>query len=161
MRAFMGIVALGAAWLSLDSPGRAEAADGNKAAVVITVTVPSGAEVSFDGSRTQQTGPVRRFYSPAIATGKTFKYHVTVLADGQEKKYDVSVRGGERIALDFRGGQVRETRGTGSGFFEPEAAAAAPAYAPAPFTAPRVVPFSPDNSTRNQPYGSAGAVGGG
>jgi uncharacterized protein (TIGR03000 family) len=163
MRALFGLVALAAACLAWSLPARAEAPEGNKAAVVITVLVPAGAEVSFDGTRTQQSGTMRRFVSPPIATGKTFKYQVAVTggADKMNVTRALRVRGGEQITLDFRDGQVRETRGTGSAFFEPEAARRAPAYVPTPFSGPRAMPFSPDNSTRNQPYGFAGAVGGG
>jgi len=163
MRLFMGGVALATACLLTCDLARAESPDGDKAAVVITVMVPSGAEVSFDGTKTQQTGTLRRFVSPPLATGKTFRYQITV-TDGADKvnvTKALSVRGGERVMLDFRDGQVRETRGTGSAFFEPQAVRAAPAYTPAPFSSPRVMPFNPDNSTRNQPYGSTGAVGGG
>jgi uncharacterized protein (TIGR03000 family) len=165
MRPLFGLVALATACLSLSSniPVRAEAPDSNKEAVIITMIVPADAVVSFDGTRTTQTGTRRTYYSPPVATGKTFKYQIEV-ADGQEKvKRDVAVRGGERITLDFRGGQVRETRGSGSAFFEPEAAGAAPAYVPSTFTRPGVVPLGgrEGDRTSSWPYGFGGAIGGG
>ena len=41
---------------------------------------PPGAEITFDGTKTQLTGTTRRFESPPIATGKTFKYQIVVAA---------------------------------------------------------------------------------
>jgi uncharacterized protein (TIGR03000 family) len=144
-------------------PARAAEPDVNKASVIITMLVPPGAEVSFDGAKTTQTGTSRRFESPPIATGKTFKYTI-VVTDGSEMTVSraVRVRGGERITLDFRGGEVRETRNTGTGnaYFEP---ARYPEYRPYFFSTGSGggTPLSPDNSPRNQPYGFGGAIGGG
>jgi uncharacterized protein (TIGR03000 family) len=163
MRTFLGVLAVAAASFGLFVPARAEAPNENKAPVVITMLVPAGAEVTFDGTKTTQTGTTRRFESPAIATGKTFKYQIVVV-DGTEMSVTRAVRvhGGERITLDFRGGEVRETRntGTGSAYFEP---ARYPEYRPFIYSSPGpgAIRLSPDDSPRNQPYGFGGAIGGG
>jgi uncharacterized protein (TIGR03000 family) len=158
MRALIGVFALGFGLFG-NIPARAEEPAGNKEPVVIMMLVPAGAEVTFDGTKTQQTGAQRRFESPPIPTDKTYKYRIHVVTP--EGELDVSralsVRGGERITLDFRGGQVRETRGTGRAFFEP-AGPVAPRYAPSAFPvySPGVAPFSPANSPRNLPWAPNG-----
>jgi uncharacterized protein (TIGR03000 family) len=44
----------------------------------LQLIVPDNAEVWFDGEKTSQTGTVREYVSPPLATGKTFTYDVRV-----------------------------------------------------------------------------------
>jgi uncharacterized protein (TIGR03000 family) len=158
MRTFIGGVILAAVGfgVSTEPSARAQAPDESKSPVIITMVLPADAAVSFDGTKTAQTGTLRRYYSPPIPTGKTFKYHIDVVVDGQEVKRSLSVRGGERITLDFRGGQVRERRGTGSAFFEPEMGAVPPRTSVPTFISPRpAAPLSPE-SPRNVPWSPNG-----
>jgi uncharacterized protein (TIGR03000 family) len=78
-------------------PARAEAPDGNKAPVVIRMSVPAGAQVSFDGTMTEQTGAQRKFESPPIATDKTFKYQIVVKDGDKVVTRTVRVMGGDWI----------------------------------------------------------------
>jgi uncharacterized protein (TIGR03000 family) len=49
---------------------------GSEAAkVLINVTVPADAKVTFQGAATTQTGTVRRFVSPSIAAGYRYSYN--------------------------------------------------------------------------------------
>lgn len=54
----------------------------------ITVAVPEGAEVWFDGHKTQATGPVRVFETPELASGKRYGY--TVRARWEQDGKDVT-----------------------------------------------------------------------
>jgi uncharacterized protein (TIGR03000 family) len=153
MRALIGVVIL--TIMAGFLPARAETPVDDQAPVTITMLVPADAMVSFEGSRTTQTGTQRRFVSTPIATGKSLKYHIVVVAgDKTEIKRTLAVHGGERITLDCRGGQVRETRGTRS------TASAASYFELAVPTRPRVVPLSPAGHVE-QPYGFAGGIGDG
>jgi uncharacterized protein (TIGR03000 family) len=162
MRAVIGIVTL-VSGLGFSVDGALAQAPENKATVIITMMVPEGAEVSFDGTKTTQTGTVRKYYCEPINTDKTFKYRIRVVTPAGEDQMDISralsVRGGERITLDFRGGQVREIRNTGSTntFFEPGERGTPAPYAPqyVPSFTPRAAPFSPV-SPRNMPWAPNG-----
>jgi uncharacterized protein (TIGR03000 family) len=166
MRTFVGIVAAFlTAGLALTS-ARAEAPDGNKEPVVITMLVPADAQITFDGTKTTQTGTVRRFISPPLATSSRFRYQIEVMSGGKgemEVRRPLVVSGGDQITLDFRGGEVRETRnaGTGRAYFDPDTAPRAPTfYRPVPATnGPRALPLSPDHGPH--PYGMGGSVGAG
>jgi uncharacterized protein (TIGR03000 family) len=153
MRALMGMAILTV--MAGLVPARAETPADDQEPVTITMVVPADAVVSFDGTRTTQSGTQRRFVSPPIATGKTLKYHIVVVAgDKTEIKRTLAVHGGERITLDCRGGQVRETRSTRS------TASAASYFELAVPARPRVVPLSPAGHVE-QPYGFAGGIGDG
>jgi uncharacterized protein (TIGR03000 family) len=108
------------------SPQPAQAAPGD-APIIITMTVPANAEVWFNGTKTTQTGAIRRFFSPPVASDRKYSYEVHVVAAG-DRKMDVTrpvnVRAGDRINLDFTGDQVRESRG-GAGYYDPDAPAVA------------------------------------
>ncbi len=71
----------------------------------ITVTVPEGAEVWFDGHKTRATGAVRVFETPELATGKRYGYTVRARweADGHEvtQTKDVVVTPGAELQIAF------------------------------------------------------------
>lgn len=157
MRSMISGASLTLAGLFLLLPARAESVDteGKKASVTITMMVPADAMVFFDGTKTTQTGTLRKYSTPPISTATTAKYQVAVVAD-EEKinvKRGVIVRGGQRVAFDCRSGQFREVQGTTT--------STAPSYQPlsAPL-APRAVPLAPRGHVE-QPYGFAGGVGDG
>jgi uncharacterized protein (TIGR03000 family) len=141
------------------------AASSSDQPVVILMSVPADAEIWFDGTKTTLTGSLRRFVSPPLASGRAFVYQVRVRSQAAGRTIDdtrrVTVRAGERLAVDFMGEQVRETRGSESAYFEPGEATRPTPYVPSSFSSPRAVPLSPDNSPVRQPYGFGGAIGGG
>jgi uncharacterized protein (TIGR03000 family) len=71
----------------------------------ITILVPGGAEIFFDGSPTIQRGAERMYVTPPLVVGK--QYHYDVLARWQEggkaveQTRRVEVSGGARVRLDF------------------------------------------------------------
>jgi uncharacterized protein (TIGR03000 family) len=75
--------------------------DGNAAR--IRMSVPSGAQVWFDGEATSQTGPDREFVSPPLTPGREYVYHVRVRWEDNnkvvERKRDVTVHAGDRVNL--------------------------------------------------------------
>jgi uncharacterized protein (TIGR03000 family) len=42
----------------------------------VTVTAPSGAEISFDGTKTTSTGAVREYQSPPLTPGGRYTYEI-------------------------------------------------------------------------------------
>jgi uncharacterized protein (TIGR03000 family) len=91
------------------SPGQTAAYYGPAAEAerpaVIDVRVPAGAVILFDGHRTAQTGPERRFLSPPLRPGHVYAYEVQVRwQDGDrqvERRRQVEVRAGRQTNLDF------------------------------------------------------------
>ena len=81
------------------------AADTPPAPAQITVLVPAGAEVFFDGEPTKQKGAERIFETPALATGKKFHYDIKARwqHDGKpvEQTRKVEVSSGARVRVDF------------------------------------------------------------
>lgn len=79
---------------------------------VITVNVPSSAQIWFDGVATKQTGSARTFVSPPLPAGRVFKY--TILGrwveDGQkiEQTRKIAVKGGDRITVNWLPVNVQE-----------------------------------------------------
>jgi uncharacterized protein (TIGR03000 family) len=108
MRALTFTTALG---LLIFGTPLAQAA-GEDAPVVITMLVPSDAQVWFNGTKTTQTGSQRRFYSPPLTAGRTYSYEIRIFSDSQDliEKRTLQVRSGDRITLDLRGAEVRESR---------------------------------------------------
>jgi uncharacterized protein (TIGR03000 family) len=82
-------------------------ADGyqGNSAVLISVSVPADAEIWFDGSKTVQTGTLRRFVSPPIVPGHDYAYEVTAkwMENGREvtQSRRVLVHAGERVSIIF------------------------------------------------------------
>ena len=73
----------------------------------LTLKVPANAVVEIEGVKTKATGEVRRFVSPALASGKNYTYTIKVTwkdADGkdQSKEETVKVVPGGTSELDFR-----------------------------------------------------------
>jgi uncharacterized protein (TIGR03000 family) len=71
----------------------------------VSLRVPAGAEVWFDGGRTRQTGTVRDYVSPPLPAGRTYVYEVRVRwqKDGKpvEQTRRVRVSANARVSLDL------------------------------------------------------------
>jgi uncharacterized protein (TIGR03000 family) len=79
----------------------------------ITVRVPEGAKVWFDGTLTTSTGPVREFQSPPLTPGKQFSYEARAIWNdgGHEVKQTQSVKvtPGAYVDVDFpRAGAISD-----------------------------------------------------
>jgi uncharacterized protein (TIGR03000 family) len=87
---------------SADYAPRADASD---LTVHVTVRVPAGAEVWFDGTKTRQTGAVREFESPELMRGREYTYEVRArwTQDGKEvsRTRSIEVAAGARKTVDF------------------------------------------------------------
>jgi uncharacterized protein (TIGR03000 family) len=81
----------------------------------ITIRVPAGAKVWFDGEPTAQTGTTRAFVSPPLEPGRDYHYEVRAQwPDGAgtvERTRRLSFRAGDTIALDFSGRGFLEVGG--------------------------------------------------
>jgi uncharacterized protein (TIGR03000 family) len=77
----------------------------NPATIRLTLPDPN-ARVSFDDTRTQQTGTNRLFTSPTLEPGKfyTYKVRATWTENGQEttRTKDVVIQAGRTTTVDFR-----------------------------------------------------------
>jgi len=86
-------------------------ADADK--VLINVSVPADAKITFQGAKTTQTGGQRRFLSPSIAAGYRYAYSVqaTWMDNGKEviQTRSIAVVPGDVVHLSFTrdGVQVR------------------------------------------------------
>ena len=73
--------------------------------VTVNVSVPDGAEITFNGSKTAQTGARRAFVSPPLAPGRDYVYDVTARwqEGGREvtRTQRVTVHAGDVINLNF------------------------------------------------------------
>jgi uncharacterized protein (TIGR03000 family) len=82
--------------------------------VRIEVRVPANAQVLFDGAATTQTGPVRRFVSPALTPGHDYLY--TISATWTENNQPVTqarkltVRAGGSYVVDLTGEALPEPK---------------------------------------------------
>jgi uncharacterized protein (TIGR03000 family) len=72
----------------------------------IRVRVPEGAELWFNGAKTQQDGAVRRFESPPLEPGMRYAYNVkarwTEGGKEVEKTLHVPVTAGARTTVEFK-----------------------------------------------------------
>ena len=99
---------LGAAWAVPESAGAADPTPTAEPAM-ITLHVPAGAIVQFDGVETRPEGITRRFETPPLTPGRKYFYDVSVSwtesrTYGPEivvRKRHVSFKSGERITLNF------------------------------------------------------------
>lgn len=72
---------------------------------LLDVEVPADAEVWLEGKKTQQTGPMRKFVSPALVPDKDFEYEI--YARWQEngalrtETQNVTIRAGARVRVHF------------------------------------------------------------
>ena len=91
----------------------AVAANGPAAPVRVTVHVPPDAVVWFNGTQTQQKGPVRQFMTPPLAAQGDYKYEVRAAwrINGQlvTQSRTVAIRPGMNVDVDFGTGGMRET----------------------------------------------------
>jgi uncharacterized protein (TIGR03000 family) len=76
------------------------------ATAFVTVLVPAGAEVLFDGGPTTQTGTQRVFVTPPLPAGEAFSYSIEArwtAADGTpvERTRQVRVTAGAKVLVDF------------------------------------------------------------
>jgi uncharacterized protein (TIGR03000 family) len=82
-------------------------------AALIAVRVPPEAEIWFDGKKTSQAGPVRRFETPPLEPGNDYSYEVRARWNENGREVDrtrkVMVHAGDRLALNFVHRQNRET----------------------------------------------------
>lgn len=85
----------------LEPPAPAQGSD----RASIEIRVPADADLWFDGYRSKQTGPVRRFSTPPLKPGESYAYDIRVrwTVDGApvEQTRTVAVRPGERAQLEF------------------------------------------------------------
>jgi uncharacterized protein (TIGR03000 family) len=114
---------LGAAILATLFAPAAAWADGGVAAtaakpaarVEITMHVPAGAHIWFDGEATMQTGTTRVFVSPPLEPERQYVYVVRVRwsvgGDTVERTRRLAVEAGDQISLDFSGRGVVEVMG--------------------------------------------------
>ncbi len=83
-----------------------------EAVASLRVTVPAGAELWFDGTKTKQVGAVRDFQTPLLPTNRNFTYQLRIRwqEDGQmrEQKRTVHVEGGQHVAVDFTSAAAAE-----------------------------------------------------
>jgi uncharacterized protein (TIGR03000 family) len=75
------------------------------ACLVLSVRVPSSAEILVDGKRTTQTGADRTFESPPLEAGQNYRYTLTArwVEDGRTVEVSKTVTGapGEVVTVDF------------------------------------------------------------
>ncbi len=78
-------------------------ADRTRAA--ITVNVPQGASLWFDGTKTQQTGGLRSFVSPPLQAGRNYAYDVRARwsenGKVREETRTVQVHAGDRLQVNL------------------------------------------------------------
>jgi len=76
----------------------------------IRVTVPADAEIWFDGTKMQQTGPQREFMTPPLTPGHTYTYEVRAkwTQNGQpmDQRRNVDVQAGRQAFVDFTASQT-------------------------------------------------------
>src|SRR5262249_505991 len=79
-------------------------ADSSNAATLI-IRVPADAELWVQGVKMADTGPSRRFVSPALEPGEDYVYRVrarwTRDAGSADQTRNVDVHAGDRITVDF------------------------------------------------------------
>jgi uncharacterized protein (TIGR03000 family) len=102
------------AWLLLAAAPAYSQATGDKEPekrATLMVSLPADARLLVDGKETRQTGSLRRFYSPPLPTGRTFRYELEATWTGPDGKpvrvkKIVRVSAGERIPVDLRTGDA-------------------------------------------------------
>jgi uncharacterized protein (TIGR03000 family) len=75
---------------------------------LITVQVPEGAEVWFEGRKTSQTGATRQFVTPPLEQGRHFTYRLKVCCTDRGgptiQEQTLTVWAGARLSVDFSHG---------------------------------------------------------
>jgi uncharacterized protein (TIGR03000 family) len=73
---------------------------------MLRVRLPADARLTVDGQEMRQTGPLRRFYSPPLTAGKTYRYSFdwTFQKDGKtvKRSRSIPVRAGDDKEVDLR-----------------------------------------------------------
>jgi len=86
-------------------PARNDSAGAVDASARVSVTLPAGAELWFDGSKTSSTGTTREFESPPLKAGRQYKYEIRARWDDRgnavTQTQEVTVTAGARVRLDF------------------------------------------------------------
>ncbi|HEX4607052.1 MAG TPA: TIGR03000 domain-containing protein, partial [Urbifossiella sp.] len=72
------------------------------AAATVTVVVPDGAQVWFDGAEAKADGSNRVFTSPVLQPGQSSVLSVRVLADGSNRTMNLPLRAGDGITVNLR-----------------------------------------------------------
>jgi uncharacterized protein (TIGR03000 family) len=150
-----GVLAVAGALALAAPPGGVRAEDRMPPRpVAIRLWVPADAEVWFEGVKTAQTGAVRSFVSPVLASGQDYVYTLRVRwTEGErpvERTRRLTVRAGDAIALEFSGRGVAEARGYADTL---QAPVPAPAYRFAPsfdrgISPSRAAPFSEQSPSK-------------
>jgi uncharacterized protein (TIGR03000 family) len=77
---------------------------------LINITVPTNAQISFEGKETVQKGAFRQFITPALTSGQDFNYTIEVSwsENGTEvsRSRNVTVHAGDIINLSFNSGST-------------------------------------------------------
>ncbi len=68
---------------------------------VVTVIVPLGAQVWFDGVETNNAGMGRSFTSPVLQPGQTSVLSVKILSNGSSREMQLPIRSGDRMSVDL------------------------------------------------------------
>jgi uncharacterized protein (TIGR03000 family) len=80
---------------------------------LIDVRVPGNAQVWIDDQRTNQTGPMREFVTPALNPGQEYNYDIRArwMENGQEVVRDrkVTFHAGDRLAVNMMTAQSGPT----------------------------------------------------
>jgi uncharacterized protein (TIGR03000 family) len=79
----------------------------------LEVQAPPDAEIWIEGSKTQQTGPTRWYFSPPLGPGVTYAYQIRArwMVDGRpvEQTQTVAVSAGARVRVQFSQASRPET----------------------------------------------------
>jgi len=75
---------------------------GNAAPAVVTVMVPDGAQVWFDGKESTDTGNSRVFTSPMLQPGQPTMLTVKARWDGSNREMQLPIRAGDKMSVDLR-----------------------------------------------------------
>jgi uncharacterized protein (TIGR03000 family) len=107
------------------------------APATIVVRLPADARLVVDGDETRQRGEVRRFHSPPLAPGRTFRYNLEAIwtRDGKtvRRTQVARVRAGEETVVDFT---VEDRRADTPAVDKPPSAEKPRAEQPPPATPP-------------------------
>ncbi len=68
----------------------------------VTLVVPEGAQVWFDGKETTTTGSTRVFTSPVIEAGKSSVLVVKARWDGSDREMRLPIQAGDKMSVDMR-----------------------------------------------------------
>jgi uncharacterized protein (TIGR03000 family) len=81
--------------------GIAPAPAANAATATLTVKVPAGAAVTFDGTASPDSGATRVYTTPPINPGAETRVRVTVTIAGKTSTITIRLRAGEKVTIDM------------------------------------------------------------